>query len=89
MANSYAHHPAATHMVQFAPRVESISISAIRELFEVAGPDSINLGIGQPDFPTPAHVRAAASAAIDAGEVDAYTPNNGQLATRQASESWR
>jgi aspartate aminotransferase len=71
-------------MVQFASRVESVSISAIRELFEVAGPDSINLGIGQPDFPTPAHVRAAARAAIDAGEVDAYTPNNGQLATRQA-----
>ena len=84
MPNSYAHHPAPGTMVQFAPRVESISISAIRELFEVAGPESVNLGIGQPDFPTPKHVRAAASAAIDAGDVDAYTPNNGQLATRRA-----
>ena len=84
MPNTYAHHPTPATMVQFAPRVESISISAIRELFEVAGPESVNLGIGQPDFPTPKHVRAAASAAIDAGDVDAYTPNNGQLATRQA-----
>ena len=40
-------------MTTFSDRVERISISGIREVFEAAGDDAINLGLGQPDFPTP------------------------------------
>jgi aspartate aminotransferase len=71
-------------MTEFADRVEQISISGIREVFEAAGEDAINLGLGQPDFPTPDHAREAAVEAIRAGEVDAYTSNKGTLALREA-----
>ncbi|MFB6085967.1 MAG: pyridoxal phosphate-dependent aminotransferase [Halodesulfurarchaeum sp.] len=71
-------------MVEFAARVESISISGIREVFEAAGSDAINLGLGQPDFPTPEHVREAAVDAIRAGEADAYTSNFGTESLREA-----
>ena len=35
---------------KFAPRVQGIEISGIRRIFEAAGKDSINLGLGQPDL---------------------------------------
>jgi aspartate aminotransferase len=71
-------------MVDFSRRVESVSISGIREVFEAAGGDAINLGLGQPDFPTPKHVRAAAVEAIQSGEADAYTSNYGTESLRAA-----
>jgi len=58
-------------MPNFSDRVERISISGIREVFEAAGDDAINLGLGQPDFPTPDHARQAAIDAIEAGKADA------------------
>ncbi len=64
-------------MTDFSSRVERISISGIREVFEAAGDDAINLGLGQPDFPTPDHARRAAVDAIEAGKADGYTPNKG------------
>ncbi|MFB6117523.1 pyridoxal phosphate-dependent aminotransferase [Halosegnis sp.] len=71
-------------MSRFSARVEAISISGIREVFEAAGEDAINLGLGQPDFPTPDHARRAAVDAIEAGEVDAYTSNKGTRELREA-----
>ena len=71
-------------MTGFASRVEAISISGIREVFEAAGADAINLGLGQPDFPTPSHVREAATEAIAAGSVDGYTSNKGTDSLRSA-----
>ena len=71
-------------MTGFSRRVEQVSISGIREVFEAAGEDAINLGIGQPDFPTPAHARQAAIDAIESGASDAYTSNKGTLELREA-----
>ncbi|RRJ31289.1 pyridoxal phosphate-dependent aminotransferase [Halocatena pleomorpha] len=71
-------------MPRFSSRVEAVSISGIREVFESAGEDAINLGIGQPDFPTPDHVRDAATDAIEAGTVDGYTSNKGLQSLREA-----
>jgi aspartate aminotransferase len=71
-------------MPQFSSRVEQVSISGIREVFEAAGEDAINLGLGQPDFPTPDHARQAAIEAIEAGETDAYTSNKGTEELREA-----
>jgi len=70
-------------MSQFSDRVEAISISGIREVFEAAGDDAINLGIGQPDFPTPDHARRGAIEAIETGQVDAYTANKGVQGLRE------
>ncbi len=47
------------------------------------GRDIINLGIGQPDFSTPAHIVDAAVKALRDGH-HGYTPANGLLATREA-----
>ena len=71
-------------MSEFSARVEAISISGIREVFEAAGEDAINLGLGQPDFPAPTHARQAAVEAIEAGKADAYTGNKGIAPLREA-----
>ncbi|MFW6458118.1 MAG: pyridoxal phosphate-dependent aminotransferase [Halodesulfurarchaeum sp.] len=71
-------------MTEFSSRVESVSISGIREVFEAAGGDAINLGLGQPDFPSPAHAREAAIEAIQSGDADAYTSNYGTESLREA-----
>ena len=61
---------------RFSSRVTGIEISGIRKIFEAAGPGSINLGLGQPDFDTPQHIKDAAVAAIREGKTG-YTPNTG------------
>lgn len=71
-------------MTVFADRVEQLSISGIREVFEAAGEDAINLGLGQPDFRTPDHVKAAAKDAMDRGVTDGYTTNKGTIELREA-----
>ncbi|MHB9285754.1 pyridoxal phosphate-dependent aminotransferase [Halobacteriales archaeon Cl-PHB] len=71
-------------MPQFSRRVEQVSISGIREVFEAAGEDAINLGLGQPDFPTPDHAREAAVDAIREGKADGYTSNKGTASLREA-----
>jgi aspartate aminotransferase len=74
---------------RFAKRVQGIEISGIRRIFEAAGPDSINLGLGQPDFDTPRHIRDAAIQAIQDGKTG-YTTNNGIPELRTAiSEKFR
>jgi aspartate/methionine/tyrosine aminotransferase len=47
------------------------------------GKDIINLGIGQPDFKTPAHIVEAAIKALKDGH-HGYTPGTGLLAAREA-----
>ncbi|MEM7043492.1 MAG: pyridoxal phosphate-dependent aminotransferase [Pseudomonadota bacterium] len=48
-----------------------------------AGQDIINLGIGQPDFPTPPNIVEAAAKALRDGH-HGYTPANGILPLREA-----
>lgn len=50
---------------------------------KAAGRDVIGLGAGEPDFDTPDHIKAAAKAAIDAGETK-YTAVAGSPALRKA-----
>ncbi len=71
-------------MAEFSRRVEQVSISGIREVFEAAGADAINLGLGQPDFPTPEHAREAAVDAIQGDLADGYTSNKGTESLRDA-----
>lgn len=48
------------------------------------GRDIISLSVGEPDFPTPDHVKAAAKAALDADDTR-YTAVSGTAALREAS----
>jgi len=68
---------------RFAERVKGIEISGIRRIFEAAGADSINLGLGQPDFDTPRHIKDAAIKAIQEGRTG-YTANTGIPELRSA-----
>lgn len=47
------------------------------------GVDVINLSVGEPDFPTPEHIKEAAKAAID-NNFSFYTPVPGYLSLRKA-----
>ncbi len=69
--------------MKIAGRVKDIEVSGIRKLFESAGPGSINLGLGQPDFDTPAHIKEAAIQAIREGKTG-YTNNTGIIELRTA-----
>ncbi len=51
------------------------------------GIDVIGFGAGEPDFDTPAHIRAAAKAAIDAGQTR-YTDVAGTPELRKAVAKW-
>jgi aspartate/methionine/tyrosine aminotransferase len=65
--------------------VTSLPRSGIRAIYELAlsVPDSIHLEVGEPNFPTPAHVvEAAARAAADG--FTKYTPNAGIAPLREA-----
>lgn len=63
-------------MTRFAARVTGIAPSGIRRWFAGAGPGSINLTLGQPDFDTPEHIKEAACRALAEGRTG-YTPNTG------------
>jgi aspartate aminotransferase len=67
----------------FSERIKSIDISGIRKMFEGAGLNSINLGLGQPDFDTPQHIKDAAIEAINKG-LTGYTMNLGFPELRSA-----
>jgi len=76
-------------MVTLSKRVQSVSLSAnaaarqlTRQLKE-QGVDILDLTTGEPDFDTPAHIRQAAVAAMEAGETR-YTPTNGTTPLRKA-----
>ncbi len=60
----------------WAERTAHFSLSGIREMFALTKPGAINLGLGQPDFDTPAHIKEAAKEALDRGYTG-YTPNKG------------
>ncbi len=74
-------------MPRLAKRLDRIDISGIRKAFEKKGvapaKEDINLALGQPDFDTPAHVKAAAARALEAGHTS-YTPNAGIPELREA-----
>lgn len=67
-------------------KVKNIEISGIRKFFNlVAGTeDMISLTIGQPDFPTPFHVKSAGIKAIEEN-FTSYTHNAGTLELRHAA----
>ncbi|MCD8500693.1 MAG: aminotransferase A [Bacillaceae bacterium] len=58
--------------------VQKIQISGIRQFFNLVAqyPEAIQLTIGQPDFPTPTHIKEAAITAIEANQTS-YTKNAG------------
>ena len=61
----------------------TMKVAAEAMKLKAAGVDVVDLGAGEPDFPTPAHVSAAAHAAID-GNFTKYTTNSGTEELKRA-----
>jgi len=66
-----------------ARRMDGIERTLIRRIFDGAPPGSINLGLGQPDLPTPARISLAGIDGIAAGKTG-YTSTAGDPAVRAA-----
>lgn len=66
--------------------VRNIQVSGIRKFSNLVAnyKNAISLTIGQPDFPTPEHIKTAGKAAIDQNRTT-YTQNPGLLELRQAA----
>ncbi|EIJ81692.1 acetyl-diaminopimelate aminotransferase [Bacillus methanolicus PB1] len=70
-------------------RTANIEISGIRKFFNMVGGTEgmISLTIGQPDFPTPEHVKAAGIKAIH-DDFTMYTHNAGMIELRKAAAEY-
>ena len=61
----------------------TLAVTTKAKELKAQGVDVVDLGVGEPDFPTPEHICDAAKAALDRGETK-YVPVAGTLAFRQA-----
>ncbi len=79
MNDSKSHHNRVARHISELPR------SGIRDFFELVNnvEGVVSLGIGEPDFVTPWHIREATIYALDKGHTS-YTSNLGLLSLRQA-----
>ncbi|MBN2725624.1 MAG: pyridoxal phosphate-dependent aminotransferase [Deltaproteobacteria bacterium] len=71
------------HRIRFVPNSPTLAITAKALKMKSEGRDIISLSIGEPDFPTPAHIIEAAKVALDNGATK-YTPAAGIPELRQA-----
>jgi aspartate aminotransferase len=78
---------------QFADRVNRISVSPTMavmqeaERFKARGADVVDFGPGEPDFPTPAHIKRAAVKALEENRTK-YTATPGIAPLRRAICDW-
>ncbi|GAC1479490.1 MAG: LL-diaminopimelate aminotransferase [Chamaesiphon sp.] len=80
--------------MQFAKRLEKIppylfaEIDRKRDELVARGVDIINMGVGDPDKPTPAHIVQAMHEAIDDPATHNYPPYQGTKDYRKAAAEW-
>lgn len=69
---------------RIAPSVRAIAPSGIRRFFDIAAEmeDVVSLGVGEPDFVTPWHIRESCVYGLEQGYT-AYSSNQGLLALRE------
>lgn len=74
-----------THRGAISQTVQGLPASGIRKFFDVLATmdDVISLGVGEPDFVTPGHIREAGIRSIEDG-ITHYTSNYGLIELRQA-----
>ena len=77
--------PLVSRRTRVAERVSNVPPSGIRRFFDVIAtmPDVISLGVGEPDFDTPAAIVEAGVRSLRAGRTH-YTSNYGTLELRRA-----
>ena len=69
--------------------IEQIKPSGIRKFFDIVSemPHAISLGVGEPDFDTPWHVRSEGIRSLEKGRTF-YTSNSGLIELRQEICKW-
>ena len=72
-----------SHRVQSLAASQTLAMSQKSSELRARGVDVINLSVGEPDFPTPRHIKDAAVKAIE-DNFSFYTPVPGYLSLRQA-----
>lgn len=70
--------------IQVSPTAAVISAA---EQLKAKGVDIADFGPGEPDFPTPAHIKKAAIQAIEENRTK-YTPTGGIMSLREAIPAW-
>ena len=67
-----------------AKRVTDMKPSGIRKFFDIVSemPDAISLGVGEPDFDTPWHIRDEGIYSLERGKTF-YTSNSGLMELRK------
>ncbi|NPA49382.1 MAG: LL-diaminopimelate aminotransferase [Thermodesulfobacteria bacterium] len=81
-------------MVSFSERLQKlppylfVELDRMKAEVQAKGVDVIDLGVGDPDLPTPSHIVEAAVEAVKKPENHHYPSSVGMLAFRQAAASW-
>ncbi len=73
--------------MKVSDRLSSVPMSGIRKMFDLAGPDSINLGLGEPDMVPPEAAVKGMNDAASAG-LNKYGPTAGIPELREAVASF-
>jgi len=73
--------------MKVSERLESIPMSGIRKMFDLAGPNSINLGLGEPDLDPPAEAIKGMNEAASKG-LNKYGPTGGIIELRKGVAEW-
>jgi aspartate aminotransferase len=66
-----------------ARRLVGVEMSGIRKMFELAGKDAVNMGLGEPDFEPAPHIQDALAKAVKEGK-NHYGPTLGLPELREA-----
>ena len=69
--------------MKISRRISEVPMSGIRKMFDLAGPDSINLGLGEPDLAPPSEAIEGMNKAASAG-LNKYGPTAGIPELRDA-----
>ncbi|MCL2317439.1 MAG: pyridoxal phosphate-dependent aminotransferase [Methanomassiliicoccaceae archaeon] len=73
--------------MKISNRLGSIPMSGIRKMFDLAGPNSINLGLGEPDLDPPKEAIEGMNAAASKG-MNKYGPTGGIIELRKGVAEW-
>ncbi|WP_457755760.1 LL-diaminopimelate aminotransferase [Thermodesulfatator indicus] len=81
-------------MFSFSERLQKlppylfVELDRMKAEVQAKGVDVIDLGVGDPDLPTPSHIVEAAKKALDKPENHHYPSSAGMLSFRQAAANW-
>ncbi len=77
-----------SHRLQKLPPYLFVELDRLKAEAKARGMDVIDLGVGDPDLPTPAHIVEAGKRALEKPENHHYPSSVGMMAFREAAAEW-